>query len=120
MDFLVLRLRGPLMSLAGPRIDGHPASLPIPAASMIAGLLGAALGSQRNDVRLAELTEGVRYGAVLHQRGIPGLDFQTADLQAIGDKTAVVDEQGQIRIIAREGSEEAKGNTTDYSEDRNI
>lgn len=109
MDFLVLRLRGPLMSLAGPRIDGHPASLPIPAASMIAGLLGAALGYQRNDVRLAELTEGVRYGAVVHQRGIPGLDFQTADLQAIGDKTAVVDEQGQIRIIAREGSEAARG-----------
>ncbi len=109
MDFLVLRLRGPLMSLAGPRIDGHPASLPIPAASMVAGLLGAALGYRRNDVRLAELTKGVRYGVVVHQPGIPGMDFQTADLQAIGDKTAVVDEQDQIRIIAREGSEEAKG-----------
>ena len=109
MELLVMRLRGPLLSLAGPRIDGHPASLPIPAVSMVAGLLGAALGYRRQDVRLAQLAEGLRYGVIVHQPGVPGLDFQTADLAAIGNKTAVVDEQGRIRLMAREGSAAAKG-----------
>jgi CRISPR system Cascade subunit CasD len=109
MELLVMRLRGPLLSLAGPRIDGHPASLPIPAVSMVAGLLGAALGYRRQEVRLAQLAEGLRYGVIVHQPGVPGLDFQTADLAAIGDETVVVDEQGRIRILAREGSNAAKG-----------
>lgn len=109
MELLVMRLRGPLLSLAGPRIDGHPASLPIPAVSMVAGLLGAALGYRRQDVRLVELTKGLRYGVIVHQPGVPGLDFQTADLAAIGDETAMVDEQGRIRLLAREGSAAAKG-----------
>lgn len=109
MELLVMRLRGPLLSLAGPRIDGHPASLPIPAVSMVAGLLGAALGYRRQDRRLAQLAEGLRYGVIVHQPGVPGLDFQTADLAAIGNETAVVDEQGRIRLLAREGSAAAKG-----------
>ena len=109
MDLLVMRLRGPLLSLAGPRIDGHPASLPIPAVSMVTGLLGAALGYRRQDVRLAQLAEGLRYGVIVHQPGVPGLDFQTADLAAIGNQTTVVDEQGRIRLMAREGSAAAKG-----------
>ncbi len=109
MELLVMRLRGPLLSLAGPRIDGHPASLPIPAVSMVAGLLGAALGYRRQDMRLAQLAEGLRYGVIVHQPGVPGLDFQTADLAAIGNETAVVDDQGRIRLMAREGSAAAKG-----------
>ena len=109
MELLVMRLRGPLLSQAGPRIDGHPASLPIPAVSMVAGLLGAALGFRRQDVRLAQLAEGLRYGVIVHQPGVPGLDFQTADLAAIGNEAVVVDEQGRIRLMAREGSAAAKG-----------
>lgn len=109
MDLLVMRLRGPLLSLAGPRIDGHPASLPIPAVSMVAGLLGAALGYRRQDARLTQLAEGLRYGVIVHQPGVPGLDFQTGDLAAIGNQTTVVDEQGRIRLMAREGSAAAKG-----------
>jgi CRISPR system Cascade subunit CasD len=109
MAYLVLRLRGPLLSLAGPRIDGHPASLPIPAASMVAGILGAALGYRREDPRLTELAVELRYGVIVHQPGVPGLDFQTADLKAIGDRTAAVDVQGSIHLIVREGSNKAKG-----------
>ena len=109
MELLFMRLRGPLLSLAGPRIDGHPASLPIPAVSMVAGLLGAALGYRRQDVRLAQLAAGLRYGVIVHQPGVPGLDFQTADLAAIGNESVVVDEQGRFRLMAREGSAAAKG-----------
>ena len=50
MKLLGLRLCGPLMSLAGPRVDAFPQSLPIPSASMLAGLLGAALGYRRGDL----------------------------------------------------------------------
>jgi CRISPR system Cascade subunit CasD len=109
MAYLVLRLRGPLLSLAGPRIDGHPAALPIPAASMVAGILGAALGYRREDPRRTQLAEGLRYGVIVHQPGVPGQDFQTADLAAIGDRTAAVDAQGRIHLITREGSNPAKG-----------
>jgi CRISPR system Cascade subunit CasD len=80
MAALVMRWRGPLMSLAGARIDGYAQQMPIPSLTMVAGLLGAALGYRRGDERLPILADSLRYGVVVHRPGTPLVDFQTADL----------------------------------------
>ena len=102
--FLHLRWRGPLMSLAGARIDGFAQAMPIPSPTAIAGLLGAALGYRRGDGRLVELAGVLRYGVVVHNPGTPLVDYQTADLGAIGLKAVAVDANGEIRTYERESS----------------
>lgn len=102
--FLHLRWRGPLMSLAGARIDGFAQAMPIPSPTAIAGMLGAALGYRRGDGRLAELASVLRYGVVVHNPGTPLVDYQTADLGAIGLKAVAVDANGEIRTYERESS----------------
>ncbi len=102
--YLQLRWRGPLMSLAGARIDGFAQPMPIPSLTAIAGLLGAALGYRRGDCRLDDLADGLRYGVVVHNPGTPLVDYQTADLGAIGLEAVAVDARGEIRVYRREGS----------------
>jgi CRISPR system Cascade subunit CasD len=104
MDALVLRWRGPLMSLAGASIDAFAQQMPIPSLTMIAGMFGAALGYRRGDGRLGALADVIRYGVVVHQAGTPLVDYQTADLEAIGVRTVAVDEHGAIWAFEREGS----------------
>jgi CRISPR-associated Cas5-like protein len=103
MAALVMRWRGPLMSLAGARIDGYAQQMPIPSLTMVAGLLGAALGYRRGDERLPALADSLRYGVVVHRPGTPLVDFQTADLATIGMERAVVDPQGQLHLFRRAG-----------------
>jgi len=114
MDALVIRWRGPLMSLGGSRIDGYAQQMPIPSLTMVAGMLGAALGYRRGDERLGALAEALRYGVVVHRPGTPLVDFQTADLAAIGMKCAVVDRHGALQVIKREGSGAAKERQMQY------
>jgi CRISPR system Cascade subunit CasD len=78
--------------------------MPIPSLTMIAGMFGAALGYRRGDGRLGALADVIRYGVVVHQAGTPLVDYQTADLEAIGVETVAVDEHGIIRAFEREGS----------------
>jgi CRISPR system Cascade subunit CasD len=101
MKLLILRLCGPLMSLAGPSVDAFPMSLPIPSASMLAGLLGAALGYRRGDPRLQELAKGLDYAVVVHRPGVPIIDFQTANLDNIGDRIVSTDIEGFLVEVAR-------------------
>ncbi len=103
-SFLHLRWRGPLMSLAGARIDGFAQSIPIPSLTTIAGMLGAALGYRRGDARLNALADVLHYGVVVHNPGAPLMDYQTADLDAIGLRAVAVDAWGAIRLYEREGS----------------
>ena len=107
MQFVLMRWRGPLMSLAGARIDNYAQQMPIPSATMVAGMLGAALGYQRGDGRLEQLADGLRYGVIVHRAGTPLIDYQTADLAELGVKAVSVDAEGRIRMIKREGSFEA-------------
>jgi CRISPR system Cascade subunit CasD len=104
MKLLILRLCGPLMSLAGPGVDAFPMSLPIPSASMIAGLMGAALGYRRGDTRLAALANGIDYAVVVHRPGVPIIDFQTANLDSIGDRIVSTDAEGFLVEVARSTS----------------
>jgi CRISPR system Cascade subunit CasD len=114
MAALVMRWRGPLMSLAGARIDGYAQQMPIPSLTMVAGLLGAALGYRRGDERLPALADSLRYGVVVHRPGTPLVDFQTADLATIGMERAVVDPQGQLHLFRRAGSGAARERQMQY------
>jgi CRISPR system Cascade subunit CasD len=107
MQFVLMRWRGPLMSLAGARIDNYAQQMPIPSVTMVAGMLGAALGYRRGDDRLEQLADGLSYGVVVHRPGTPLIDYQTADLAKLGTKAVAVDPDGRIRIVKREGSAEA-------------
>jgi CRISPR system Cascade subunit CasD len=69
------------MALQGPRIDGEPRSLPIPSRSLMAGLIGSALGYTRSDhVKLQALQDSMRVGVVVHRAGVEISDYQIADL----------------------------------------
>jgi CRISPR system Cascade subunit CasD len=114
MEALVMRWRGPLMSLGRARIDGYAQQMPIPSLTMVAGMLAAALGYRRGDERLGALADALRYGVVVHQSGTPLVDFQTADLAAIGMWCAMVDRHGALQVIEREGSGPAKERQMQY------
>lgn len=102
--WLRIRWKGPLMSLGGARIDGFAQQMPIPSASVVAGMLGAALGYRRGDRGLTELADALRYGVVVHRPGTPLVDYQTADLDAIGREAVAVDGYGRLHLFRREGS----------------
>ncbi len=77
MQLLLLRLEGPLQSW-GIRSrwdvrDSHDE----PTKSGIVGLLGAAIGISRGDVRLEELDSGLRLGVRVEAPGVPLVDFHT-------------------------------------------
>jgi CRISPR system Cascade subunit CasD len=80
MSIISIRWAGPVMSIAGPRIDAYASSQPIPSPSMVAGLIGAALGIRRGDDTLLAIRRGVRYAVVVHRDGVESIDYQTADL----------------------------------------
>lgn len=83
---LILRLDAPLMSFGGETIDANGVVRDFPARSMIAGLLGNALGYERYEGdRLTRLQERLVCGAVRVREGVHVVDFQTANL-GIGDK----------------------------------
>ena len=114
MHALVMRWRGPLMSLAGARIDGYAQQMAIPSLTMVAGMLAAALGYRRGDPRIEALADALHFGVVVHKPGTPLVDFQTADLAIIGMQRAVVDRHGTVRIVKREGSGAAKDRQMQY------
>ncbi len=80
MSIISIRWAGPVMSLAGPRIDAYASSQPIPSPSMVAGLIGAALGIWGGDKALSAIRGRLRYAVVVHRPGIESIDYQTADL----------------------------------------
>lgn len=81
MEFFSLRWCGPVMSLVGPRIDGYAQPVPVPYRSMVAGLLGAALGLTRDRAaELQALQDHLRHAVVVHRPGTLVTDYQTANL----------------------------------------
>jgi len=81
MDILLLRLDAPLMSFGAPIVDRHGVIQPYPALSMMAGLLGNALGVDHSEPdRLQRLQERLRYAVRQDRRGQQLRDYQTVDL----------------------------------------
>jgi len=81
MEVLVLRLEGPMMAFGGPIVDNHGVDQKFPAASMLTGLLGNALGYGHADtISLQRLQMRLRFAARIDKYGKHLVDFQTVDL----------------------------------------
>ncbi len=81
MTYITLNLSGPLMAWAGPRIDEKPMASPIPTASHITGMIGAALGIRRTDAEtLQRLQDSLRTAVVIQSAGQELVDYQIARL----------------------------------------
>ncbi|NBC03620.1 MAG: type I-E CRISPR-associated protein Cas5/CasD [Bacteroidetes bacterium] len=81
MDVLILRLDAPLLSFGAPIIDRHGKVQSYPALSMIAGLLGNALGYDHSDhKKLESLQSRLSYASRQDRAGRELRDYQTVDL----------------------------------------
>jgi CRISPR system Cascade subunit CasD len=81
MDVLILRLDAPLISFGAPIIDRHGKVQSYPALSMIAGMLGNALGYDHGDFdKLESLQNRLRYASRQDRAGQEIQDYQTVDL----------------------------------------
>ena len=80
-EYLLLRLDAPLMSFGGVAVDNRGVEMPLPAASMMTGLLGNALGLRRQDfAELNALQSRLRFVVRMDRGGFSLTDFQTAEL----------------------------------------
>jgi len=81
MDVLILRLDAPLISFGAPIIDRHGKVQSYPALSMIAGMLGNALGYDHSDhKKLGALQNRLGYASRQDRAGRELRDYQTVDL----------------------------------------
>lgn len=72
-----MRLAAPIASLSGARINSSGDSLPIPTRSMIAGIIGAALGVSYDQPQvLQKLQDTMRLAVVVHREGAVIRDYQ--------------------------------------------
>ena len=76
---LILSFDAPIMSFGGVVVDNFGYTDPFPSASMLAGLIGNALGYDRAEgERLQVLQDRLVYAARVDRPGLPLMDFQTA------------------------------------------
>lgn len=76
---LLLRLEAPLLSLGSAAVDQRRPIQRWPAASLLTGLLGNALGWRRTEAVLLDLLQArLRWAARIDRPGLPITDFQTA------------------------------------------
>lgn len=81
MRVLLLRFDAPLVSFGAPAVDQNGVVQLFPALSMLTGLIANALGwDHRDEDRLDELQERLRYAARIDRRGEALRDYQTVDL----------------------------------------
>jgi CRISPR system Cascade subunit CasD len=79
--FLVLRLEAPLAAFGGETIDNYGVIRPFPAKSMITGLLGNALGFERQESGMLQaLQDALIVGSRIDSYLTPLREFQTAEL----------------------------------------
>lgn len=81
MDVLILRFEAPLMSFGGVTVDASGVTRRFPAASMICGLLGNALGWHHRDwEQLQDLQDHLSLASRIDVAGTHLTDYQTVDL----------------------------------------
>lgn len=79
MRFLVITLKGPMMSFGGPAIDGINKTSRLPGLSYMTGLIGNALGYHRHHYDALEtLQNAITFAAREDMEGIVQDEFQTA------------------------------------------
>lgn len=81
MNCLILRFDAPLMSFGAVVVDQLNPTWPFPAASMLAGLFGNALGWDHSDTEpLQRLQDRLRFAARWDAEPAPLTEYQTVDL----------------------------------------
>ncbi len=81
MDVLLLRFDAPLVSYGGVCVDAHGVTMPLPGRSMLAGLLGNALGLTHRDAGTLSLLQArIEYAVRADRPGQVVVDYQTTDL----------------------------------------
>ncbi|GIX24426.1 MAG: type I-E CRISPR-associated protein Cas5/CasD [Caldimonas sp.] len=81
MDVLILRLDAPLMSFGSVVVDQNNPTWRFPGRSMLAGLLGNALGlDHRDTAKLQALQDRLRFAARWDAEPEPLTEYQTVDL----------------------------------------
>lgn len=81
MEILILRLKGPLISFGAPITDNYGFIQPYPAHSMVAGLIGNAIGLKRTQPdSLEALQQSFVYACREDKPGRKLRDYQTVDL----------------------------------------
>lgn len=76
-----MTLMGPAMSFGGPAIDGRGSTWRLPGQSMLTGLIGNALGVEREDFqKLSDIQSSIVFAAREDRAGSLMEDFQTANL----------------------------------------
>lgn len=81
MDVLILRLAGPMISFGGPIVDNRGVIQEHPTLSMLAGLIGNALGYRHGEFeKLQSLQDRIRFAARCDKPGERFEDYQTVDL----------------------------------------
>lgn len=91
MDILLLHFDAPMMSFGAPIVDNRGVIQPYPALSMMAGLIGNALGVDHAEPdRVQRLQQRLRYAVREDVRGRRLRDYQTVDLSTpyMDDATA--------------------------------
>ncbi len=80
-DVLILRLDAPLLSFGSVAVDNRRPTQEFPPLSLVAGLLGNALGYDHRDAQaLQRLQDRIRYASRCDRRGERITDFHTVDL----------------------------------------
>ncbi|MEM1349439.1 MAG: type I-E CRISPR-associated protein Cas5/CasD, partial [Myxococcota bacterium] len=81
MRFLVVTLKGPMMSFGGAKVDAHHVTRRHPGQSMVAGLIANALGYHHRDwERTQRLQRRLRYACRADRDGHVLEDYHTVDL----------------------------------------
>lgn len=81
LDVLLLRFDAPMLSFGGVQVDQRGVTREFPARSMLAGLLGNALGYEHGDFeRLQRIQQRLRYAVRRDRAGVQVVDFHTVDL----------------------------------------
>jgi CRISPR system Cascade subunit CasD len=106
-ELFTMRLAAPIASLSGARIDTGGDTLPVPTRSMIAGIIGAALGIRYDQPQLLQqVQDTMRLGIVVHREGAVIRDYQTVRLGLSHMKGPMWWHDGrQLGVMEREGGD---------------
>jgi CRISPR system Cascade subunit CasD len=112
---LLLRFDAPLMAFGGVAVDQYGVTRDFPAASMLTGLLGNALGWDHSEgERLNALQGRLRFAARCDRPGTRVRDFQTVDLRQTHLDAKRVGWTTRGSVMDREGGPASKGTHIRY------
>lgn len=102
-EYLLMRLYGPLASWGEIAVGERRHSAVHPSRSALLGLLGAALGIERNDAKGQEaLAQGYRFGIKLEAGGSPLRDYHTIEVGVPERKTRFRSRRQELSATKRE------------------